>query len=75
MSDKQDKTKRALENSRPVADVDTPTAADQEKMLYIIESLAASLDYDGIKKWLESYPTLDEAFEAASNLRQGMIAT
>lgn len=52
-----------------------PTPSDVKKMMFVVESLAGSLDYDGIKKWLATYPTLDEAYEAAVQLREGMTST
>lgn len=63
------------ENIEPVSDVVAPSPEDRERLIYIVETLAGSLDYDGVKKWLASYSTLDEAFEAARQLRDGMIAT
>lgn len=52
-----------------------PMPSDVKKMMFVVESLAGSLDYDGIKKWLATYTTLDEAYEAAVQLREGMTST
>lgn len=56
------------------ADVALPSQEDIKKMQYIIESLIGGLSYDGIKKWLAMYSTLEEAYQAAQQLRSGMIA-
>lgn len=52
-----------------------PSELERERIVDVIEILAGCLEYDGIKKWLSIYDTLDEAWEAANILREGMIAT
>lgn len=47
-----------------------------EKWDLIIGSLIGGLpEYSGIVKWLSMFDNLDDAFEAAMRLRDGMVAT
>lgn len=63
------------QDAPPAVEAELPSAADRERLLYVIESLVGSLDYDGVKRWLEAHPTLDEAWAEAQRLRGGMVAT
>lgn len=48
---------------------------EAQKVMFVVESLVGGLSYEGVKKWLARCDTIDEAYEAAKQIRDGMIAS